>query len=456
MTPPTRPRRNLLILHLESVSWQTLRAFPEAFPHLTALLREARSFRWHFSSATSTQMAVAAVLHGNDREMDAAPVVAPPVGRRPSLFSQLEEAGYRAAFLCATHYPAKPMLELLAASLPPPWSTNDFGALLARFEALVQAPPFAIYAWNLVPHIVADLALAPYARSLEDLVAGGCAVADTLVGALLEILRRHDLLEATTVVAFGDHGDDYWTHGFKGGLLHGLEPYSALVHTPLAIRDPALPPGEDERLASSVDIAPTCLDLLGLPAGPRTAGAGASLRGASERTVAFAQNYTASQPDTDWRDVRRAFAALDRAHCLMVTGRGLALFNHRLDPGCQTNLLHHFTLTPEGGLAALRPADEPHAHFETVRHLWRGGALDERFRALRQALRSEVEAKNAEAAARAATPPSLLGLEAFDRIDRTGRDRFFNRPETGDRLRRAETGRGKRRSRLRRWLGGRR
>ena len=136
----------------------------------------------------------------------------------------------------------KPMLPLLSASLPAVWSTNDFSDLVGQFERRIEGTPFAIYIWNLVPHIETNLALAPFAESIEDLIGGACAVTDALLGRVLDILRRRGLLEETTIIAYGDHGDDHWTHGFKNGLLHGLEPFTPLVHTPLVISDASVPP----------------------------------------------------------------------------------------------------------------------------------------------------------------------------------------------------------------------
>ncbi len=268
---PGAPRRSLLLFHLESVAWQTMHAFPDAFPHLTALMAESRTYRMHVTAATSTQMVLAALLHGNDFEMDAAPGLSAPAGNNPSLLNTLRAAGYRTEFLCATSYPERPMLPRFAASLPTVRTTNDFAAMLANFEEAVSTGPFAVYAWSQVPHVLANLALAARARSLDELAAGGCAVADNLLGAMLDILRRRGVAGETTVVVFGDHGDDYWTHGFKTGLTHGVEPCMPLVHTPLVIRDPALPTGVDDGIVGTTDLAATCLDLLGLPTTVRTA-----------------------------------------------------------------------------------------------------------------------------------------------------------------------------------------
>lgn len=420
-------RKNVLVFHLESVAWQSLTGFPEAFPNLHRLMETSRVYRSYFSSATSTQMTISAFMHGNDSELDAASGIAQPAGDTKSLFVTLQEAGYETAFLCATAT-AKPMLPLLSASLPAVWSTNDFGDLIARFERHIEETPFAIYIWNLLPHIETDLALAPFAESLEDLIGGACAVTDTLLGRVLDILRGRGLLEETTIIVYGDHGDDHGTHGFKNGLLHGLEPFTPLVHTPLVISDSNVPAGTDNRLASTVDLAPTCLELIGLPGAASQYPAGKSLTGEHIRSVAFSQNFTANQPDASHLDVHKCFAAIDRTHALMVSSRGLEFYGHKLDPGNHSNLLHHFELASDGTLRLLAPRCQPHPHFNTVRHMWlRNGALQNTFARLHQALEDHVSAKNAYVKARksAGEALALLDLRMFDRINRSGRDSFL-------------------------------
>ncbi|MBS0231869.1 MAG: sulfatase-like hydrolase/transferase [Proteobacteria bacterium] len=426
-SPAMHRRKNLVVFHLESIAWQRLVAFPEAFPHLHSLMERSLVYRSHFSSATSTQIAIAAFMHGNDSELDAASGISQPAGNRKSLFVMLREAGYETAFLCATAS-GKTMLPLLSSSLPPVWSTNDFGALLGQFERQTESSPFAVYIWNLVPHIEADFALAPYATSLEDLIGGSCAVTDTLLGKILDILQQRDLLKDTTFIAYGDHGDDHWTHGFKGGLLHGVEPFTALVHTPLVICDASVPAGIDNRLASTVDLAPTCLDLIGFSEAAAHYTSGHSLLGKDVRSVAFSQNFTANQPDFPDIDVRKCFAASDRSHTLMVSSRGLELYSYKLDPGNHSNLLHHFELMRDGTLRIVDPAQTPRPHFDTVRHMWVGNdALQVTFSDLRRALKDHVARKNSYASTHRHRdePRCVLNLGLFDQINRTGHDTFF-------------------------------
>lgn len=420
-------RQNLVILHLESVAWQAFNAFPEAFPNLRRLIPAMRTFPFYFSSATSTQMVLTYLAHGNDFEMDAATALSPPVANNPSLFVLLRNAGYQTNFLCVTALRVGAMLPLLAETLPPIWTTNDFGALLKQFERLADAPPFAIYVWNLTTHIEHAVALAPHAQGVDDVVAGACAVADHTVGALHDVLVRTNLLDETAVVVFGDHGDDYWTHGFKDGALHGIEPYSHLLHAPLLVGAPQLPSGSDHRIVSTVDLAPTCLDLLNVSAELPFPDSGRSLLRDGHRTFAFAQNLTANQPDAPEKDILKAFSVSDRSHTLLVSSRGLELFNHRLDPANHSNLLHFYDIGPDGGLVWRLPAGPSHPHFATgMRYLMDNQeSVSRAFMGLRGALREKISRKNDYVRDRKPALDLTLDLKYLDTVNRRDEQRFF-------------------------------
>ncbi|WP_029076174.1 sulfatase-like hydrolase/transferase [Kaistia adipata] len=415
-----------MVLHLESIAWRTLQSFPEAFPNLNRLMPESRVYRSYFSSATSTQMVLAYLFHGNDREMDAAPGLARPAANNPSLFATLGEAGYRTEFLGVTARPAKRMLPLLAETLPPVWSTNDFGALLRRFDEATNADRFALYVWNLVTHVEHAMALASHAEGLDDLIGGACAVADHALGAMIDVLERKNLMDETVVVIFGDHGDDYWTHGFKKGLLHGVEPHTQIVHCPLLIRASSLPAGTDHGLASTIDLAATCFDLLGVAPALPFSGSGRSLVSAPRRSFAFSQNFTASQPDATDMDIRKAFAVHDASHSLMVSSRGLELYNHRLDPGNHCNLLHFFDLDRDGALSFQGDRDaRPHFATAVGGVLGRDDTVRRDFQRLRGALRDWLTGKQDYVAARAPSVLNTLDPACLDRINRHGREAFF-------------------------------
>ncbi len=97
------------------------------------------------------------------------------------------------------------------------------------------------------------------------------ASVDAAVGRVLDTLDRLGLGERTLVVVVSDHGEEFWEHG---GVEHGHTVYEELVHVPLLMRWPGhLPAGKVvEPVVRMTDVAPTILDLLGLPPAPAADG----------------------------------------------------------------------------------------------------------------------------------------------------------------------------------------
>jgi arylsulfatase A-like enzyme len=93
------------------------------------------------------------------------------------------------------------------------------------------------------------------------------ASVDQAVGAVLEAVDQAGLRERTLVICVADHGEEFWDHG---GVEHGHTVYEELVHVPLLMRWPGhLQPGTRiDAVTRIVDIAPTVLDLLGMPSRP--------------------------------------------------------------------------------------------------------------------------------------------------------------------------------------------
>jgi arylsulfatase A-like enzyme len=80
---------------------------------------------------------------------------------------------------------------------------------------------------------------------------------------LLGTLRELGRLDDTLVVVLADHGEDLWDHH---GFLHGNSLYDELLRVPLVLRGPGIEGGRRIGAQVSVtDVAPTLLDLLGVP-----------------------------------------------------------------------------------------------------------------------------------------------------------------------------------------------
>jgi len=107
--------------------------------------------------------------------------------------------------------------------------------------------------------------------AVRDLYRAEVASVDAAIGTVLDALDRLGLRERTMVVVVADHGEEFWEHG---GVEHGHTVYEELIRVPLLMRWPGhLPAGEKvDTLVRITDVAPTVLDLLGLPAAPRCDG----------------------------------------------------------------------------------------------------------------------------------------------------------------------------------------
>jgi arylsulfatase A-like enzyme len=136
---------------------------------------------------------------------------------------------------------------------------------------------------------------------------GEIAYVDTLVDRLLAALRERGLEESTLVVFTADHGEDLHEHNRY--FFHSPSMYSSSLHVPLVMSWPGtLPAGaRTDHPASLVDVAPTVLSLLGLPAPPAFLGKdllpGRRVPAQAPRDVAFSETSGRifAARSLDWR-----------------------------------------------------------------------------------------------------------------------------------------------------------
>ena len=116
-----------------------------------------------------------------------------------------------------------------------------------------------------------DEAELSYIRALYD---GGVAVCDRQVGELLAQLERLGIAQETLVVVTSDHGEDLGDRLPLRPGNHGHALYDEQLRVPLIVRDPTRDFAVRRVTAQVrlVDVMPTILDLLGLPASPDRTG----------------------------------------------------------------------------------------------------------------------------------------------------------------------------------------
>ena len=166
---------------------------------------------------------------------------------------------------------------------------------------------------------------------------GEIAFLDESFGKLLAMFEERDLLENTIVAVVGDHGEALQEHGEP---THAHFIYDATLRVPLLFAVPGERLRAGARVAAqvrTVDVAPTLLELLGLPPGPEMQGeslvpflADPDREGSSE---ALLENYY-NKFNFGWAPLR----GLRTERFKLIEAPGLELYDLRQDPAELVNL----------------------------------------------------------------------------------------------------------------------
>jgi len=129
-----------------------------------------------------------------------------------------------------------------------------------------RARPFFAWVHLYDPHAPYE-APEPYRSRFPATMAGAydaeIAATDAQVGRLLDALAVQGRLDDTLVVVLADHGEMLGEHEEQA---HGFFVYDAAVRIPLIVAGPGVPSRAIAEQVRIVDVMPTVLDLLGVPA----------------------------------------------------------------------------------------------------------------------------------------------------------------------------------------------
>jgi len=96
----------------------------------------------------------------------------------------------------------------------------------------------------------------------RDLYDSEVAFTDREIGRVLDFVAQAEFGARTAIVVTSDHGEAFGEHGMS---RHGYELWEELVHVPLIVHLPGVAPQRQGVRRSAIDLAPTLLELFGLP-----------------------------------------------------------------------------------------------------------------------------------------------------------------------------------------------
>jgi hypothetical protein len=367
-------RKNLIIVHLESVSNVKLHMYRAQMPAIWKCIRGSLFFPNFHSAATSTSMVLRSVISGDPSSMNYAldfetRITPPPEWPRyRNLARLLQVYGY---YTITLH--SSPITGIEAREDKKSVFVNNPGitqqlrfARDAIGKCRKEGRPFHLFFWDASSHAAFANTGKNAAGDLEARFAAGYAHIDGSFAEILRIMDDLDCRSDTILAVYGDHGDELWNHGFNHGYCHGTAPYGPQCHTPFAISSPDIPVGIAPNLMSSSDILATMFAILFPELGPlppKSPFSGLNIF-KKERGLAATNNLFPLQREYSdlEKTLTRSYSLTDGRYRFVVSSGGvrpecggMEFFLELLDPVNSCNLLDFFQLNANGDIEKYVP-----------------------------------------------------------------------------------------------------
>lgn len=387
--------KNLILFHMESIDTLHFLWNRESFPNIWRFAENCVNIKYHYSNSTSTFMTMNDVLYGEkwyrfegtvsyNNKIDLFD------GNAESLLGHFESRGYSA---CIITYP-KDANQFNINDVV--WkeggqkiceSQEEF---LEEIERFVNMDRFALYIWDATSHLNVEETRKKKCLTGTGRVEAGCKLIDDSFGKIIKILEETGKMDDTVIILFGDHGDDYWFHGFEDGYTHGTPPYTNIILTPLLIYDGGNSNGYDlEHVISTCDVGSMCKAMT----------EGALAKEAIEqnaREYVFSRNLFAAQRKSKYGfNLSKGFAVSNRKYTLILNDYGYEMYYVNLDPQNSFNILDYFEMK-NGELSIfllytmMRKHTMVHHHFINLINEKEIGDIKKNFCDLQRALSEEL------------------------------------------------------------------
>lgn len=334
--------KNLLLVHLESLNYINYRLNRDMFPTLYKLESKGMIFDRYYSTATSTLMVIGDLLYGGMEQYEqcrSLNTIPEEYHYSSSLFDDLKSQGYHTALYVHPEGGDRVGAEKrhIAGFQNEMILKRNYRDFLQVLEEGMQHAPFALMACNYISNLSFN-GYTDYSKYDKDTTPWeiGYRSLDTFVKDVMDILEKHNICDSTLVVLYGDHGDDYWTHGDHQGLTHAIEPNELLIHVPLFILDSSVKEAHiSNQLVGTTDLRKLAHDVVVKNVALKDA--------IPENPWIVSRNEYAAQPVRS-ESFNKAYSLTDGHYMLMVSNAGLEMYDVWMDGSCHNNLLRFFRL----------------------------------------------------------------------------------------------------------------
>lgn len=305
--------RNVILVVLESTAARHLGAYggsPDPTPHLTALAARSIVFERAYAVYPESIKGLFATLCSRYPAFDTPPEVYADVPCAP-LPGTLAAAGYRTALFHSGRFVYLGMPAIIerrgfdlledagaiGGQVNSSFGVDDASTVrraLQWIESLEKGERFFLTYLPVSGHNPYEVTRPGPFRGTDDFTRYLNALheGDEALGQLLTGLRALGIDDETLVVVYGDHGQAFGEH--PGNFAHTMFIHEENLRVPYVIAAPGADmigaPRRVHRVASTIDTAPTVLDLLGLPA--EALHQGTSLLGPEPRMALFFTDYS--------------------------------------------------------------------------------------------------------------------------------------------------------------------
>lgn len=345
--------KNLVFLHLESVSKLILQMNREVFPNICRFQEKCMKYNNYYATATSTAMVLNDITYSDFYRLENTKLFGDFIETHKGAVSFVDVLADKGYQTLGIHYPAALGNEINPGHMYAQKSDlvnyssyekalEDVGATIDR--AVENDKNFLIYFCNEVSHLCYDDNKKFHIKNPTERWHYGYQTIDQTVGDVLSLLEEKHLMHNTVVVLYGDHGDDFYCHDYNGGFAHSIEPYANIINTPFMIYDEAVGSGEVDDVICSLDIKQLIYNLAGVGIKEKKNYIFDTYR--SKREYVFSRNLFAGQTPEKINgyisNVRKSYGITTPEYSMILTKEGWRMYIKQMDPTCNNNVLDFF------------------------------------------------------------------------------------------------------------------